>query len=82
MADAKRQRHGAIQDTGNPVLDSTINLLMNWPCDLGLHIEDLPKIHEAVADLYEKEPKRANPPERKSIAQMQRDAQAAEARPR
>lgn len=25
----ERQKHGAVQDTNNPVLDSTVNIVMN-----------------------------------------------------
>ena len=57
MAESKRQRHGAIQDTGNPVFDSTINLLMNWPCDMAIDLEMIATIHSKIAEIYAKEPK-------------------------
>ncbi len=49
---------GAIQDTGNPVLDSTVNLLMNWPSPLNPGPEFIQEIHDLLAELHSKEPGR------------------------
>jgi hypothetical protein len=80
MAEIERQRHGAIQDTGNPVLDSTINLLMNWPCNNNFQLEQIAQVHEKIAELYEREPKQADPTKRKTLREMERDAKEVGAR--
>jgi hypothetical protein len=49
---------GAIQDTGNPVLDSTINLLVNWPSPLNPSAEFIREVHGMIAELHAKEPGR------------------------
>lgn len=51
------RRHGAIQDTGNPVLDTTANLIMNWPCDINFQAPAIEALHATVAQLLAKEPR-------------------------
>lgn len=71
---------GVVQNTGNPVFDATVNMVIN------LHYvpnsEVINGIHGCLLEIYAKEPKRANPPTVKSIVQMQREAQEADARSR
>jgi hypothetical protein len=57
VSDSTQVRSGAIQDTGNTVLDSTINFAMN--CGYRLEAKHLPEIHKVVSELYAKEPKRS-----------------------
>ena len=76
---AERQRHGAIQNTNNPVLDSTVNLIMNWPINCNFTPENIKELHEIISDLYAAEPMRRNTtesrPKPKSLAQMKREAE-------
>jgi hypothetical protein len=78
MPTPDRQRHGAIQDTGNPVLDTTINLLMNWPSNINFSLKQVAEVHETIQQLYLKEPIRpaASRPTAKSLAQMADTADA------
>lgn len=80
MAGTNNKTTLGIQDTGNPVFDATCNLVMNWPSTINFHTGGIHGLHKDLIALYEKEPKRVNPPERKSVAQMQREAQEAERR--
>lgn len=54
MADKSFSRGGAVQDTGNPVFDATVNILMNahthWTVD------NITELHQAVVTIYQREP--------------------------
>jgi hypothetical protein len=58
MADkvANHVRGGACQDTGNPVLDSTVNLLANWPCEFHPDKEYIKQLHAVLLELHAAEP--------------------------
>jgi hypothetical protein len=81
MADTSinaRLQGGSVQNTGNPVFDATVNIAMNMN-----HLpsnKTFQELHQCLLELYQQEPKRANPPERKSIAQMQQEARDLESR--
>lgn len=44
-----------VQDTGNPVLDSTVNLLMSKP-NYSLAPDHLREVHKVILELLELEP--------------------------
>jgi hypothetical protein len=51
-----RPRVAAVQDTGNPVFDATVNLAMG----AGIcGVNSLKQIHQTMLELYEQEPKPA-----------------------
>lgn len=55
-------RSKSFQDTGNPVLDSTVNLLANWPSEVNPSLDVIRQLHGVVLELYEKEPPRPSRP--------------------
>lgn len=59
------------QDTGNPVLDSLINLLSAWGRKSD---EDVRAIHATLKELYEQEPRREVSRKRVSAEALQRRA--------
>jgi hypothetical protein len=74
MADQKtRVCAGGVQDTGNPVFDATVNVAMSMPVASQAWLRE---IHATLLELYEKEPKRANPAKRRTLTQFQDDAKA------
>ena len=52
MADKSKPTSGA-QDTGNPVLDSVVNIVTAFG---GLPINTIPKLHEMILEMAAKEP--------------------------
>jgi hypothetical protein len=70
---------GAVQNTGNPVFDATVNLLMNR--NYSLAADSINGIHKALLDIYEQEPLRNKPkPKSRSLQQMKQDAEEIGAR--
>jgi hypothetical protein len=55
MSETKTSR-GAVQNTGNTVFDSTVNLLMNT--HFPWNTETIPQVYEALLDIYEREVER------------------------
>lgn len=47
-----RSRGGAIQDTGNYVLDTTVNLIMNFPVAANFSPEAIREYYETIEQLY------------------------------
>jgi hypothetical protein len=54
MADLIRTRAAAAQDTGNPVLDSLVNIMSSGT--LLLNVDEYPILHDMLLQLAAKEP--------------------------
>lgn len=70
-----RQQPGGLQNTGNPALDSTVNLLMHspaMPVDGEPNYEAIKKLHAVFLELVasEKEAKQAAKPEPISLQKL------------
>jgi hypothetical protein len=64
-----KMHQGAVQNTGNVVLDSTVNLLMNY--QYFWDVATIPALYEAVLDIYEREQERKGTGgPRKSLAEL------------
>lgn len=65
---SERVKSGAVQDTGNPVMDTTANIIMN--IDASWTREQMIATHEIVRGFFEQEPNRVNKKKPQTMAQM------------
>ncbi len=67
MSELKKISSGAVQNTGNPVFDATVNILMNT--HVYYSVDAVALLHKALLEIYEQEPIKPSQP-RLSMQEM------------